>query len=61
MCERRKAGANRHGDERHVRRHKMREGLGRVKARSRNRAKGNGGRKVGRQNANASGLVPLRL
>ncbi len=54
-------GANRQGDERHVRRRKMRDGLGRGKGGSSNRAKGNRSRRVGRQNANASGLVPLRL
>jgi hypothetical protein len=54
-------GANRQGDERHVPKHRMRGWLGSVRGRKRMGAKGNGGRRVSRQNANASGLVTLRL
>jgi hypothetical protein len=47
MCERREAVANRQGDERHVRRHKMRDGLGR----------GRGGVELGLRAMGVAGLA----
>ncbi len=51
------------GDKRHGRRHRMRVWLGSVRGRTRNRAKDTRARdrRVSHQNANASGLMSLRL